>query len=503
MSSEVVGTGIVEIKTDDRQIDAGLARARAMVSKGLKDTEDEAKKTASGMSSVFSTIAKSALITTALGALGDMVRMAHEEQAGIQRLAGAVDAAGVSWDSYGAKIEKVIGARGRLAFSDGKLRDSLAVLVTATGSVNKGLALQNLAMDVARGRNIDLVTASELVAKAANRQFAALRKVGIQVTDNMTTEQALAALQAKYANAAERYAATGGAAAERLANSWDDARESIGAAVEGVLPAMAGAATVFSGFNALTGVTGGSMLAFIKPAKGAIPVLTGLKGAVTALGFALKGLFLNPLGLAVLAIAAVVIGLKLLYDRSEKFRAVVHKLGEALMNIFGPIMRVGGAVLAWLGDRLGDVGEALGIVGDEADENLGEAIPEGAAIAGAAIRGIADEVSELREKFKTAGAADTEDFLKMLVGTDEAGINGILDALYDTIGADAPARFRKVTDVAYAQIQKTARDSIFEEAEVEAPTTPAGFAAFLKEDRKAAEALIKIANSKREEYKPQ
>jgi len=40
------------------------------------------------------------------------------------------------------------------------------------------------------------------------------------------------------------------------------------------------------------------------------------------------------------------------------------------------------------------------------------------------------------------------------------------------------------------------------QAVVAAPTTPAGFAAFLQEDRKAAETLIKIANSKREEYKP-
>ncbi|MBI3706004.1 MAG: tripartite tricarboxylate transporter substrate binding protein [Rhizobiales bacterium] len=40
------------------------------------------------------------------------------------------------------------------------------------------------------------------------------------------------------------------------------------------------------------------------------------------------------------------------------------------------------------------------------------------------------------------------------------------------------------------------------QAVVAAPTTPAAFAAFLVEDRKAAEALVKIANSKREEYKP-
>ena len=36
---------------------------------------------------------------------------------------------------------------------------------------------------------------------------------------------------------------------------------------------------------------------------------------------------------------------------------------------------------------------------------------------------------------------------------------------------------------------------------VSAPTTPAGFAAFLVEDRKAAEVLIKLANGKRETYK--
>ena len=38
---------------------------------------------------------------------------------------------------------------------------------------------------------------------------------------------------------------------------------------------------------------------------------------------------------------------------------------------------------------------------------------------------------------------------------------------------------------------------------VSAPTSPDGFAAFLKEDRKAAETLITIANTKPEEYKPE
>jgi tripartite-type tricarboxylate transporter receptor subunit TctC len=41
------------------------------------------------------------------------------------------------------------------------------------------------------------------------------------------------------------------------------------------------------------------------------------------------------------------------------------------------------------------------------------------------------------------------------------------------------------------------------QAVVPAPTTPAAFAAFLVKDRKAAESLVKIANTKRKEYKPQ
>jgi tripartite-type tricarboxylate transporter receptor subunit TctC len=45
-------------------------------------------------------------------------------------------------------------------------------------------------------------------------------------------------------------------------------------------------------------------------------------------------------------------------------------------------------------------------------------------------------------------------------------------------------------------------DYLNQQAVVPAPTTPAGFAAFLKEDRVAAEALVKLANSKREVYKP-
>jgi hypothetical protein len=41
------------------------------------------------------------------------------------------------------------------------------------------------------------------------------------------------------------------------------------------------------------------------------------------------------------------------------------------------------------------------------------------------------------------------------------------------------------------------------QAVVAAPTSPAEFAAFVQQDRVAAAALIKLANTPREEYKPE
>lgn len=64
-----------------------------------------------------------------------------------------------------------------------------------------------------------------------------------------------------------------------------------------------------------------------------------------------------------------------------------------------------------------------------------------------------------------------------------------------------------IVDKISAEFGKLYRDPAFvtfldQQLVVSSPTTPAEFAAFLKEDRKAAESLIKLANTKRQEYKP-
>jgi len=89
----------------------------------------------------------------------------------------------------------------------------------------------------------------------------------------------------------------------------------------------------------------------------------------------------------------------------------------------------------------------------------------------------------------------------------EAGLGGYPGQGWWGLAAPrgTPAAIVNKVNVAFVKVFSEPAFTAFldQQAVVPAPTTPAGFAAFLKEDRKAAETLIKIANSKREEYKPQ
>ncbi|HLA18283.1 MAG TPA: hypothetical protein VJ253_03090, partial [Dehalococcoidia bacterium] len=55
-----------------------------------------------------------------------LIKAAAAEEAGIKRLAAAVNASGGSWAKSGKAIEAVIKQRQRLAFSDDDLRSSMA-----------------------------------------------------------------------------------------------------------------------------------------------------------------------------------------------------------------------------------------------------------------------------------------------------------------------------------------------------------------------------------------
>lgn len=167
--------------------------------------------------------------------LGNAARAAMDEETNIQRLNTTLKDNVTNWDGNTTAIEDQIAQREKLAFSDDALRDSLGTLVIRTHDVNQAFQDQVLAMDIARGKNIDLASATDIVNKAALGNTKALKAMGIEVDKNATSTEILTMLQKKFSGQAEEYADSTKGTMESMQIALQDVSEDIGKAL---LPAM-------------------------------------------------------------------------------------------------------------------------------------------------------------------------------------------------------------------------------------------------------------------------
>jgi hypothetical protein len=250
---------IIDVKADIGDADKDLTRVRNKVD-DLDDATQGAGKSAGGFfGGIGGGVAKLGLMATGIGAVvsgggalvgffTDAAKAAGEEQVGIERLNQTLKNSVPGWDGNSAAIEAYIGKQEALAFADDELRDSLGFLVGQTKDLNEAQSLQAAAMDLARAKNISLEQATKAVAKVDNESIGILKKLGIEVTENMTKEEALAAIRTASAGQAEVYANSMQGSMERVGNAFDNAKETIGGAImNGIQPLLSGLATFISG----------------------------------------------------------------------------------------------------------------------------------------------------------------------------------------------------------------------------------------------------------------
>jgi hypothetical protein len=237
-----------------------------------------------------------------VGGLVGAVKAAAEEEVGINRLDAALKANIPAWDGNRDAIEQLIAKREGLAFADDQLRDSMSVLVAGTKDVTKAQELQALAMDLARAKGVDLVTASQAIAKAAAGSTRELKALGIEVDANATAAENLATVQAAVAGQAEAYAGTTAARFEILQNKIGNVVEDVGAKL---LPIFLGLADFVTGtlVPAVADFTGPKG---IGPLLDAVGTLAGKLGEFV--GF-LWGGGSGPLALALSGAAGLIGGL--------------------------------------------------------------------------------------------------------------------------------------------------------------------------------------------------
>ena len=210
---------------------------------------------------------------TAGGLLSEFARAAAEEEVVFARLEQSIEATGRSYDEYSRQVERAIERGEDLAFADDQVADALARMTTVTGDAGAALDNINLAMDIARARNMSLSAAADLVGKVHEGNLGILSRYGIVVDENTTATEALALLQQRTAGQAQAYADTTQGALDRYRNSFDNLTESIGAhtgSLQALLALAPGITAMYSAIGGVIGAVGGlGTLGRVAPYAGA------------------------------------------------------------------------------------------------------------------------------------------------------------------------------------------------------------------------------------------
>lgn len=312
-------------------------------------------------------------------ALAGMTKNAIEDQAAQQKLALGLKNSTDATDAQVAAAERWITAQGNaLGVTDDELRPALQKLAQSTGSVGKAQKQLQIAMDVSAGSGKSLASVTEAMMKANNGSVVGLSRLGIATKnaagETLGMQQIMGKAAATFGGQAAANADTLGGKMNILKLRFDEAKETIGAKLIPIL-------TNLSDWVLSTGIPAVSKLAeFVSDNSTAFKVLAGvggvLAGSLVAIGvtssvysalttvaaaaskaFAAAqwlvnaALTANPIGLVIVAIAALGAGLVVAYKKSETFR-----------NIVDGALRAVGGVFAWLGDRgraiLGALAEA-------------------------------------------------------------------------------------------------------------------------------------------------
>lgn len=191
------------------------------------------------------TVAAAAAVAYAGKLAIDGVKSAIEDEQAQLRLASALKTATGATDAQIKATEEYI-TKTQLAtgVADNDLRNAFQRLSVSTKDVNTSQKLLNLALDVAAGSGKDLTTVTSALAKAYDGQETQLARLGIGLSaadlKAMDFNQTQKALSDLYGGAASRNAETFQGRIDRLKQGFEEAKESVGAALLPIIERLIG-----------------------------------------------------------------------------------------------------------------------------------------------------------------------------------------------------------------------------------------------------------------------
>ena len=375
MANSFLPPAIFEIKAI---ADQAIAKFQD-VNNELEKMEGQAAKAGASVDKMqkVSRIATAALIgmgTAFAGFAAIGIKEAQETEQVFNKLGTTLGNIGINTEKTRTQVEELTGSYVKLGFGGDEAAAGLNTLLLTTGDLDQSQKLLAMSADLARLKNIDLATASSIMAKASQGSAKAFKEMGITLDDTLPKSQAiqkaLDELAQKTGGQAVAFTKTFAGQLVVLKEQFKDSAESVGSYLLPKLTALLDMfqkaidfvqrnATAFKIFAGVVITITAALAAYNLGVKASIALTKAwgvitkiqavatqvLTGQQTLLNVAMKA---NPIGLVFTAATLLIGAFVMLWNKSEAFRKGVIAMAKAGLGAFAALIPM-----------IGQVGEAM------------------------------------------------------------------------------------------------------------------------------------------------
>lgn len=290
------------------------------------------------------------------GAMGLMIKSASDAEADMAKFDATLATMGETGKKARAGLIKASDATLKLGFDNEASANSMAKFFQRTGDETQAIKLNALAMDLSRAKGIDLESATKAINMALSGSPKLLKEYGIAVSDTATPLENIGLLQKEVGGQADAFSKTMKGQTEVLMQNFSEVKEAIGAQL---LPVLTQLLTqlqpIITSFinwtqahpelfkNIVLVVT--AIAGFMAVAYPMVVVITTITTVVQTLGTALMFLTMNPIGLTIVAIGALIAYGIWLVKNWDNVVGGAQYLGEIVGGVFTSMKTTVGGVL--------------------------------------------------------------------------------------------------------------------------------------------------------------
>jgi hypothetical protein len=371
MANSFLPPAIFEIKAI---ADQAIAKFQD-VNNELEKMEGQAAKAGDSVDKMqkVSRIATAALIgmgTAFAGFAAIGIKEAQETEQVFNKLGTTLGNIGINTAKTRTQVEELTGSYVKLGFGGDEAAAGLNTLLLATGDLNASQKLLAMSADFARLKNIDLASASSIMAKASMGSAKAFKEMGITLDETLpkseAIQKALDELAQKTGGQAVAFTKTFAGQLVVLKEQFKDSAESVGSYLLPKLTALLDMfqkaidfvqrnATAFKIFAGVVVTITAALAAYNLGVKVSIAltkawtIVTKIQQAATliltgqfkALNTTMKA---NPIGLIFTAATLLIGAFVMLWNKSETFRKMMIAVGKAGLTALAGLIEMAGKV---------------------------------------------------------------------------------------------------------------------------------------------------------------